>query len=207
MSSTGSTMRTREDVMARFRYPPKPMPGDKVAVVTPSFAGPAHFPAPYELGLTRLRAEFGLTPVEYSCTRAPAASPEERAADITAAFRDPTVKAVIATIGGSDALKVLRHLDPAVVADHPKPFFGYSDNTNLLHFLWRAGMVGYHGGAVMVQWGRPGAMHPLTAASLRHALFAEGWRDLVECTRYTDEDQCDWTDPTTLTREPVLGDA
>jgi muramoyltetrapeptide carboxypeptidase LdcA involved in peptidoglycan recycling len=78
---------------------------------------------------------------------------------------------VIAAIGGEDEIKVLRHLDPALLASHPKPFFGYSDNTNLHLFLWNLGLVSYHGGAVMVEFGRPAAMHPLTRRSLERALF------------------------------------
>ena len=53
-----------------FRYPDKPRRGDAVAVLSPSAGLPARFPVPYELGLTRLREEFGLRPVEYPSTRA-----------------------------------------------------------------------------------------------------------------------------------------
>jgi muramoyltetrapeptide carboxypeptidase LdcA involved in peptidoglycan recycling len=58
-----------------------------------------------------------------------------------AAFAEPEIKAVIATIGGEDELKVLAHLDPEVLAANPKPFFGYSDSTNLHLFLWKLGLV------------------------------------------------------------------
>jgi muramoyltetrapeptide carboxypeptidase LdcA involved in peptidoglycan recycling len=184
------------------RYPPKLAPGDRVAVLSPSFGGPAHFPAPYRLGLRRLRERFRLIPVEFPTTRMPDASPAQRAADIEAAFADPGIAAVIATIGGSDQLAVLPHVEATVLADHPKPFFGYSDNTNLLHLLWRAGVVGYHGGAVMVQWGRPGMMHPVTADSLHRALFEGGWYELPMVPASTDEDQCDWRDPASLRRRP-----
>ena len=54
---------------------------------------------------------------------------------------------------------------------------GYSDNSNLLLFLQNLGIVSYHGGSVMVELGRPGAMHPLTADSLRAALFTSGEYD------------------------------
>jgi muramoyltetrapeptide carboxypeptidase LdcA involved in peptidoglycan recycling len=158
----------------RFTYPPKPRPGDRVAVLSPSGGLPAVFPAPFELGPRRVREVFGLEPVEYPTTRRLDASPRQRAADVLAAFADPAVKAVLTSIGGEDQLKVLRHLDPQVLAAHPKPVFGYSDATNLLHLLWDLGIVGYHGGAVMVRWGRPGAMHPLTRESLRRALFDRG---------------------------------
>ncbi|MGC8487600.1 MAG: S66 family peptidase [Clostridia bacterium] len=173
-------------------------------MLSPSFGGPAHFPAPYELGIERLRREFGLIPVEFPTTRMPDASLAERAADTEAAFLDPGIAVVIATLGGSDELRVLRYLKPETWAAHPKPFFGYSDNTKLLHLLFRAGVVGYHGGAVMVQWGRPGAMHPVTADSLRRALFTSGWFELPQSPAFTDEEQCDWSDPVSLRREPQL---
>lgn len=187
-----------------LRYPPKPAPGDRVAVLSPSAGAPARFPAPYELGLGRLRRQFGVVPVEYPTTRAPQASPAERAADIHAAYLDPAIKAVIASIGGEDEIKVLRYLDPDILGAHLKPFFGYSDNTNLLHYLWGLGVVGYHGGAVMVQWGRPGAMHPATDASLRRAMFHHGDWELTAAARYTDEEQCDWSAPASLAAAPIL---
>ena len=147
--------------MARtFTYPPKPQRGDAVAVLSPSWGGPGAFPLPFELGLARLRDEFGLRPVEYPTTRAAQASPAERAKDLHSAFGDPEIKAVLTSIGGEDEIKVLRHLDPEVLAANPKPFFGYSDNTNLHLFLWNLGLVSYQGGAVMVQFGRPGLDAP-----------------------------------------------
>lgn len=116
--------------MPDMAYPPKPRPGDRIAVLSPSAGLPAVFPDVYELGLTRLRDEFGLVPVEFPTTRAAAATPRERARDITAAFADPSIAAVIASIGGDDQITVLRHLDDEVIRANPKPFFGFSDNTD-----------------------------------------------------------------------------
>jgi len=53
-------------------------------------------------------------------------------------------------------------------------FFGYSDNTNMHLLLWNLGLVSDHGGSIMVQLGRGGAMHPYTVAPLRRALFERG---------------------------------
>ena len=39
---------------------------------------------------------------------------------------------MLATIGGEDQITVVPHLDPGLVRADPKPFLGYSDNTNLL---------------------------------------------------------------------------
>jgi muramoyltetrapeptide carboxypeptidase LdcA involved in peptidoglycan recycling len=184
-------------------YPPKPGPGDRVAVLSPSAGLPGVFPQPFELGLARLREQFGLVPVEYPATRQMGASAAERAADIHAAFADPGIAAVIASIGGDDEITVLPHLDAGLLRANPKPFFGYSDNTCLLAYLASLGMVGYHGGAVMVEFGRPGQMHPVTAASLRAALFTSGDYDLAPVAEYGDENR-DWGDPATFATEPPM---
>ena len=83
-----------------LRYPPKPSRGDAVAVLSPSGRSAAQFPEPLDLGLARLRDDFGLRPVEYPTTRSAEASPAERARDVHAAFADPGIKAVLTTIGG-----------------------------------------------------------------------------------------------------------
>ncbi|MFJ9023115.1 S66 peptidase family protein [Streptomyces sp. NPDC102259] len=182
-------------------YPPKPAPGDRIAVVSPSAGLPGLFPRPYELGLERLREEFGLEPVEYPTTRRMGSTPQERADDLHAAFADPDVKAVVASIGGDDQITVLPLLDRELLRANPKPFFGTSDNTNLLAFLYNAGVVGYHGTTVMVELGRPGALHPLTADSLRAALFTSGPYELRPAERWNDVNR-DWADPATFESEP-----
>ncbi|HEY3561838.1 MAG TPA: S66 peptidase family protein [Kribbella sp.] len=178
-------------------------PGDRVAIVSPSRGLPEIFPGPYELGLRRLREDFGLDPVEYPTTRKLASTPEERAADLHAAWSDPSIRAVFASIGGDDQITVLKHLDPAVFTADPKPFFGYSDNTNLLNFLYSLGLPGYYGGSVMVQFGRGGAMHPDTERALRAAMFEPGEFELTPAEGWTDHDH-DWAVPANLETEPPL---
>ncbi|MGC5395686.1 S66 family peptidase [Streptomyces sp. DT20] len=189
--------------MTNASYPAKPRPGDRVAVVSPASGLPGILPLPYELGLRRLREEFGLEPVEYPSTRKMGSTPQERAADLHAAFCDPTVKAVIASIGGDDQITVLPHLDRELLRANPKPFFGYSDNTNLLVFLEHLGIVGYHGGSVMVELGRPGAMHPLTAESLRAALFTRDAHEIVPA-KESGRVNARWEDPRTFDDEPAM---
>jgi muramoyltetrapeptide carboxypeptidase LdcA involved in peptidoglycan recycling len=186
-----------------FVYPDKPRPGDRVAILSPSMGLPAVFPKVHEQGLRRIREVFGLVPVEYPTTRTMNAPLRDRARDVHAAFADPAIKAIITSIGGEDQIKLLKHLDPELIGARPKPFFGYSDNTNLHAFLWNLGIVSYHGGSVMVQFGRGGAMHPYTAASLRRALFERGEVELTPAPEYTDED-LDWAESGTLTREPPM---
>ncbi|MGH3737533.1 MAG: S66 family peptidase [Micromonosporaceae bacterium] len=178
-------------------YPPKPKPGDRVAVVSPSSGAPEIFPEVYEQGLCRLREVYELEPVEYPTTRRMGSSPADRARDVNAAFADPSIKAVLASIGGDDQLTVLPYLDAELIRANPKPYFGYSDNTNLLTYLWRLGVVSYHGGSVMVHLGRGGGLHPYTRDSLRTALFDSGEVEVTAPGESTDE-VIEWTTPEAL---------
>ncbi|AZQ33998.1 LD-carboxypeptidase [Streptomyces cyaneochromogenes] len=187
--------------MTMISYPPKPSPGDRIAVISPGAGLPGLFPRPFELGLERLRKDYELEPVEYPATRKMGSTPQERADDIHAAFADPDIKAVIASIGGDDQITVLPLLDRELIRANPKPFFGMSDNTNLLLYLRNTGIVGYHGATVMTALGRPVAMEPLTAASLRAALFTSGEYELRPAERWNDVNR-DWADPATFDAEP-----
>ncbi len=109
----------------------KASPGDQIAVLSPSFAAPAVAAAVHEQAMDRLEQLTGLAPVEYLTTRKLGASARQRADDINAAFGDPAIFAVIASIGGEDQITVIPHLDGQPVVEDPKPFLGYSDNTNL----------------------------------------------------------------------------
>jgi muramoyltetrapeptide carboxypeptidase LdcA involved in peptidoglycan recycling len=181
--------------------PPKLRPGDRVAVLSPSFAAPGVFPAVHELAMRRVAEEVGVEPVEYPTTRLVGAPAQARAADLMDAFADPAIGAVLASIGGDDQLTVLPHLDAGLLAAHPKAFCGYSDNTNLLNYLWNLGIACYHGGSTMVHLGgRAGGTHPVSVTSLRHALFSDGDLDLFPADRFS-EDEADWNRPETLVRE------
>lgn len=166
-------------------------------MVSPSWAGAGVFPEVHEIGLSVLRDVLGLAPVEFPTTRQVGATPKERARDLNAAFADPSIKAVLAVIGGSDQITVLPHLDVDVITSNPKAFFGYSDNTNLLNYLWNLGIVGYHGGSTLVHLARPGGVHPLSLESLRHALFDHVLVEMKSVTQFTDL-QCRWEDLSTL---------
>ena len=150
-----------------------------------------------------LRDDLGLEPVEFATTRLLDASPQARAADLMEAFADPSISAVLATIGGDDQLTVLPYLDPDVVASHPTAFFGYSDNTNLLNWLWNLGIVGYHGGSTMVHLARSGGVSAVSLGSLRRALFDTGEAVLAPVAEFTDA-YGEWSDPDVLTRQLAM---
>lgn len=94
----------------------------------------------------------------FSCTRKindwESASAEERAKDVMAAFLDNNVKAVICTIGGHTANKILQYLDFNKIKENPKIFCGYSD-ISILHFafLTQSNLVTFYGTCAMTQFG------------------------------------------------------
>lgn len=186
--------------------PRKAVPGDKVAVLSPSFAAPAVAPQVHEQAMRRLEELTGLVPVEYPTTRRLGASARDRATDLNAAFADPEIRAVLATIGGEDQITVVPHLDPDLVRGDPKPFLGYSDNTNLLNWLWTHGVAGFYGGSTQVQLGPGPAVDEVHATSLRAALLTGERVQLIEPGESEDIGK-DWHDPAALTeygdREPT----
>jgi muramoyltetrapeptide carboxypeptidase LdcA involved in peptidoglycan recycling len=186
--------------------PPKAAPGDKVAVLSPSFAAPGVAPEVHEQALRRLADLTGLVPVEYPTTRRVGATPQDRAADLNAAFADPAIRAVLATVGGEDQITVIPHLDPRLVRADPKPFLGYSDNTNLLSWLWSNGVAGFYGGSTQVHLGPGPAVDEVHARSLRAALLTGERLEVTEPGESEDIGK-DWQDPAALSeygdREPT----
>ncbi|AXL11584.1 LD-carboxypeptidase [Microbacterium foliorum] len=177
---------------------PRPVPGDHVAILSPAFAAPAVAPQIHEQAMRRLRDLTGLIPVEYPTTRELDATPEARAADVNAAFADPRIRAILATIGGDDQILVVPHLDAALAQADAKPFLGYSDNTNILNWLWGLGIRGYYGGSTAVHLGPGPAVDDVHLRSLRAALLDGGALEITEPGESEDVGRR-WTDPRALT--------
>lgn len=175
-------------------------PGDMVSVISPSSDCAARFLHVYEFGLSRLRDVFGLKIREYPASRKLQASFEERAADIEAAFCDKETKAVLASIGGLDQMLVLKHVDWKLIKNHPKPFFGFSDNTSLHLMLFRLGIPSYYGGNVMNQFAWPPKMLALTEKFARYALFEAGPARLEGSSSFNEVD-IPWADTAFSTSE------
>ena len=174
--------------------------GDKVAILSPSFAAPGVWPHVYELGLKRLREVFELVPVEFPATRKVGASKEERSADLIAAFENEEIKAIITTLGGDDQVTYVKNLPSAPFTNNPKPFFGYSDNTHFMNFLWQNGVPSYYGGALFTQFARQGKMDEYTIKYLKHALFEEGEFEISASETFNDI-ALGWDDVENLKKE------
>lgn len=169
----------------------------RIAVVSPSFAAPGAFPAVHDQAMERLAA-LGFEPVEYPTTRTLGASPADRARDLTAAFADPSIGAILAVVGGDDQIRVIGHLDDDVIRSRPKPFLGYSDNTNLHNHLWHMGVPSFHGGSSQVHLGPGPGIDPEHQASLLAAL-RDGGRLEITPVAESEDFGVDWADPKALT--------
>lgn len=189
-----------------LRSPAKAREGDRIAVLSPSFAAPAVAPALHEQALERLAEVTGLVPVEYPTTRKLEASAQERAADLNSAFADPEIRAIIATIGGEDQITVVPHLDADAVRADPKPFLGYSDNTNLLNWLWVNGIQGFYGGSTQIHLGPGPGVDRVHQRSLRAALLTGEQLEITEPGE-SEDIGLEWSDPRALNetgeREPT----
>jgi muramoyltetrapeptide carboxypeptidase len=127
--------------------PPAVPSGAGIGIVAPaSFARPERV----ERGLDALRA-LGFAPTlgEYALERGPlffAGTPEQRLADLHAAFADQSTRAAMCLRGGYGSNYLLEGLRLETIAAHPKPFFAYSDLTGLqLRLLDRLGLPAFHG--------------------------------------------------------------
>jgi muramoyltetrapeptide carboxypeptidase len=170
--------------------PPRPRPGSKVAIVSPSAPGVALFPHRAERGLAYLRKlglEPGLMPHAAASDRWVAAGPQARADDLHRAFADPEVSVVLCAIGGNHSHQVVPYLDWALLRDNPKVFQGYSDMTTLLWAIGRhTGLRTFHGPTLLAEMGEYPEVLPFTDHFLRAAWFgdeplafrpAESWTD------------------------------
>jgi len=178
-------------------HPPKARSGDRIAVLSPSFAAAGAFPAVHEQAMRRLTGVTGLVPVEFPTTRQVGASPQARAADINAAFADPAIRGILTVVGGEEQITVIPHLDAELVRRDPKPFLGTSDNTNLHHWLWANGVASFYGGASQVHLGPGPGVDDVHASSLRAALLTG---DRLEITDPGESEDVglDWADPRAL---------
>ncbi|RAO43631.1 Muramoyltetrapeptide carboxypeptidase [Micromonospora saelicesensis] len=186
--------------------PRKARPGDRLAVLSPSFAAAGAYPEIHEQAMRRLADLTGLVPVEYPTTRQVGASAAARAADINAAFADPQVRGILAVIGGDDQITVIPHLDADLARADPKPFLGTSDNTNLHHWLWGLGIASFYGGSSQVHLGPGPAVDDIHVRSLRAALLT-GERLEITDPGESEDIGIDWADPQALKsfgeREPT----
>ena len=121
--------------------------GDRIAIVSPASAFARE---EFDAGVAELR-RLGFVPVYDETVFAReagylAGTAESRAGAFLRYWRDPDVRALIATRGGYGSVQVVPFLDQKVMRATPKLFIGYSDNTSILSWLTcQCGIPALHG--------------------------------------------------------------
>lgn len=141
---------------ATGRKPGRLRPGDRVALVAP--AGQYLDELDFQLVAENMTA-MGLVPVPGAHWKDRfgylAGTDQNRAADVNAAFADPSIRAVFATRGGWGSARMLPYLDWKSIRANPKLLVGFSDITALhLAIQARAGFPTIHGPGGGSSWSK-----------------------------------------------------
>jgi len=158
-----------------YKKPARLKSGDLVGIVSPSWGGPDMFPHVYESGLNFLES-LGLKIREYPTARAKneylKSNPRARATDINDAFADTEVKAIFATIGGSDSVRILPYLDKMTIQQNPKIIMGYSDTTTILTYINQLGIVTFNGPCIMAGFSQANSYPIAYSQHIKKMLFS-----------------------------------
>ena len=131
----------------RLLKPPAVAPGAGFSVIAPASSAQADRS---DLGFAALK-NLGYAPAwsANALQRGPlyfAGTPEQRMADLHAAFANENSSAIISLRGGYGSNYLLNSVNFELIAAHPKPFIAYSDLTGLqLRLLDEIGLPVFHG--------------------------------------------------------------
>ncbi len=104
-------------------------------------------------------------------------NPQARADDLHWALESSEVAGILSIIGGDDSVRLLPLIHRSVIQAHPKVFLGFSDSTVTLMQFLRAGVMAFHGPALLTDLAEHGGMHSYAAQGLRQAtMSATGFR-------------------------------
>lgn len=136
---------------------PKLQKGDTIAVFSPSSPGTNFAPKRYARAKWYLE-ERGFRVKEGSLTGKSdgyrSGSIEERVRELNELIRDPEVRCMMSSIGGSNSNSLLPYLDYEALKKNPKIIIGYSDVTALLLGIYKkTGLITYYGPAVVASFG------------------------------------------------------
>ncbi len=158
--------------------PPLLTPGDTVATVSLSSGTAGLFRTRYEQGKRQFEQTFGVRIVEMphalDLPEDVYNAPENRLADLMAAFQNPDVKAILTNIGGDDTIRLLRLMDEThfdVIRNNPKIFMGLSDTT-VNHFMClRAGVSSFYSASLLFGFAENGGIPDIMIENTKKTLF------------------------------------
>ncbi|WP_029478048.1 S66 peptidase family protein [Deinococcus frigens] len=195
-----------------FLRPARLPPGSRVAALSLSSGFVTDVMGRYRAGVRQVADEFGweitLAPNALRGEEYLYAHPQARADDLHWALQNPEIDGLLSIIGGDDSVRLLPFLDLDLIRAHPKPFLGFSDSTVTLLAFLRAGVMPYHGPALLTDLAENGGLHPFTVQGIRRALVDKPQPfDLSPAPEWT-EHFSDWQDESLqeVRRPFMLGD-
>ncbi|MDR3085852.1 MAG: LD-carboxypeptidase [Christensenellaceae bacterium] len=184
-------------------------PGDKVAAVSLSWggAGDAHLLWRYRAGKKRLGEVFGLEVVEMEHTLCGSAylyeHPQARAADLMAAFADPSIKAIFSCIGGEESVRMLPFIDFDVIRRNPKIFIGYSDTTIAHLICHKAGLSSFYGPSILAELAENIEIFDYTQKWLQKTLFCTAPLGEIEPAPAWTGERLEWSEENAQTQKKL----
>ena len=126
--------------------PPHLKEGDKVALISPAYWVPQEA---IQQAADTIKS-WGLQPVIGPHTNnlnvnAYAGTADERAADLTWALEDDSIKAIVCSRGGYGSIHLLNRVALDLFKQHPKWLIGHGDITMLLYAVGATGFMSIHG--------------------------------------------------------------
>lgn len=131
--------------------------GDKIGIFTPSSPATVTARERFERAKAFLQSK-GFELVEGKLTGQidyyRSGTPKERADELNELLRNPEIKMVMSTIGGTNSNSMLPYIDYEALKNHPKYVIGYSDATAILLALFaKTGIPTYYGPALIPSFG------------------------------------------------------
>jgi muramoyltetrapeptide carboxypeptidase len=153
-------------------FPQKLRPGDKIRFVSPASTPDRDAVLRGAETLQRWGLEVEYGEHAFSKDGPFAGNDPERAGDLNAALRDPSVRAIFATRGGRGCYRIADQIDLAAVRRDPKLLIGFSEITILHLMLWKqCRLPGIHGA---VRSEDAEGVHQRANALLRSVLMGTG---------------------------------
>ena len=131
--------------------------GDKIGIYSPSYPATVLAEKRFIRAKEFIRGK-GFEIVEGSLTGKEqiyrSGSPKERAEELNALLRDPSIKMIMSTIGGTNSNSMLPYIDYEAFKQNPKIIVGYSDATAVLLALYaKTGISTFYGPALVPSFG------------------------------------------------------
>jgi muramoyltetrapeptide carboxypeptidase LdcA involved in peptidoglycan recycling len=179
-------------------------PADTIGIISPSWGGAGLFPQRVQQGIRHLQSlgyQVRLAPHALNQQGFVSDTAANRAQDIHCMFADPTIKAVIAAIGGDHSCHLLPLLDFDLIASNPKIFMGFSDVTVVNIAMWsKTGLTTFNGPALLTDFAEYPQMMSYTEHYFLKAVTGAKPVGLVEPSPDWTEEFIDWGTASELLR-------